>query len=80
MEISSAVIYENVDCSGVGYDLLADFFEYAVEVEAMIPPGLDIAWEADFQQDTVTDINSNSMSFCKMIQFPKTNGCILFNC
>ena len=69
-EISSAVIYENVDCSGEGYDMLADFFEYADEVEAMIPPGLDIAWEADFEQDTVNDINSYSMSLGILYENP----------
>ena len=69
-EISSAVIFENVDCSGEGYDMLADFFEYADEVEAMIPPGLDIAWEADFEQDTVNDINSYSMSLGILYENP----------
>ena len=69
-EISSAVIYENFDCSGEGYDMLADFFEYADEVEAMIPPGLGIAWEADFEQDTVTDINSYSMSLGILYENP----------
>ena len=69
-EISSAVIYENVDCSGEGYDMLADFFEHADEIEAMIPPGLDIAWEADFEQDTVNDINSYSMSLGILYENP----------
>ena len=69
-EISSAVIYENFDCSGEGYDMLADFFEYADEVEAMIPPGLGIEWEADFEQDTVTDINSYSMSLGILYENP----------
>ena len=69
-EISAAVIYENFDCSGEGYDMLADFFEYADTVEAMIPPGMAIAWEADFEQDTVTDINSYSMSLGILYENP----------
>ena len=69
-EISSAFIYENFDCSGEGYDMLADFFEYADTVEAMIPPGMGIAWEADFEQDTVTDINSYSMSLGILYENP----------
>ena len=84
-EITSAVIYENVDCSGEGYDMLADFFEYADEVEAMIPPGMDIAWEADFAQDTSTDINSYSMSLGILYEnpfgyFPVTDSVDSTNC
>ena len=36
-EISSAVIYENVDCSGEGHDILSDFFNIPEEVEESHP-------------------------------------------
>ena len=69
-EISSAMIYGNVDCSGEGYDMLADMLQYADDVEAMIPPGLDIEWGAEFEQDTVNDINTYSMSLGILYENP----------